>query len=970
LKHWHFTPTLDCTRAHGDDDLFLQVASVRRPSSKLVKPSPRVILVVEDTISAATPQRYGALMALVFSYQSNALVEGRHALEVYNMTTTKVRNHSLATTIMVLALCLSLSLSGILVHTPLVKAANANAWKQLPMYDGGVSILAVDPVHSSTLYATTAGGLFRSKDSGATWTAINGKFSTRPSALGITSDFSNMSCFAINPKSPSTMFAGTSEGLFRTVDGGTTWTACGTLPAQTTQPEVISIAIDPVTPTTLYVSASGHGVFRSVNNGGSWKDINSELTRNQLCWEIAVDPKTPTTVYTATQSYVCRSIDSGTTWTTRGKRFTMNEVSGFAINRLTPTTLYVIGYVNRSTKHVILRSVDGGATWKELSLLIDLTANVQLVIGSKTSSTLYVRTANSISVSTNRGDTWKTISAGLANRTVNSIAVDPKLSTTLYAGTRSGLFRSINSGASWTKVNFPVVLTGGKRVGEMIFDPKTPTTLYQSCVNGVLYSHDSAMTWHTASATSTIGSVNCIAIDPKTPTVLYACTAKEVFRSNDSGSTWTKKTTFKTGYEILRIIVDPVTPATLYVYVNGVDIPGGVYRSKDSGNHWTAINNGLDDIYRFQSLTINPVIHTTLYLSSDSYFYHSIDSGDHWTLMPIKTVPDQMDSIVALAINPANPSIMYAACTDTYYHRLLCRILRSTDGGSTWTIALNAGNALLGRDLYDIVLDPATPTTIYAAGDTGVIRSTDSGNQWADMGLHQWVTSLVVNPGTATLYACTLRGVFSYSMSSSHTLTTVASPSAGGSVVRSPDAVSYTAGTAATLTVTPATSYSFTGWSGDLSGPKNPETITMDTDKTVTASFIMNTGNIMKLTLGSKMISVDGKQVPIDASPDIFSSRTFIPIRIITEVFGGSIAWDAAQQKVTVVRNGTTLNLWIGKNAAEIDGKSVGIDTNPAVVPVISYGRTLLPLRFVAESLALDVQWDGTAHTITITAKS
>ena len=871
---------------------------------------------------------------------------------------------------MILILCLTLSLSSVLVHTAVVKAADANAWKQLPMYDGGVSILAVDPVHSSTLYATTAGGLFRSKDSGATWAAINGKFSTTPSALGITSDFSNMSCFAINPKSPSTMFAGTSEGLFRTVDGGTTWTACGTLPAQTTQPEVISIAIDPVTPTTLYVSASRHGVFRSVNNGGSWKDINSELTRNQLCWEIAVDPKTPTTVYTATQSYVCRSMDSGTTWTTRGERFALNEVSGFAIDRQTPTTLYVIGYVNRSTRHVILRSVDGGATWKELSLLLDLTANVQLVIGSKTSSTLYARLSNSISVSTNKGDAWKTISAGLANRTVNSLAVDPKLSATLYAGTSSGLFRSTNSGATWTKVNFPVAFTGGKSVGEMIVDPKTPATMYQNCVNGVLYSHDSGMTWHTASSTSTIGSVHRIAIDPKSPTILYACTAKEVFRSNNSGSTWTKKTTFKTGYEIKCIIVDPVTPATLYVYVIGVDIPGGVYRSKDSGDHWTAINNGLDDEYQFQFLTINPVIHTTLYLSGNSYFYHSIDSGDHWTLMPIKTVPNQMDSIVALAINPADPSIMYTACTDTYYHRLLCRILRSTDGGSTWTIALNAGNALLGRNLYDIVLDPATPTTIYAAGDTGVIRSTDSGDHWTETGLNQRVTSLVVNPGTATLYACTWHGVFSYNMSSSRLLTTVTSPSAGGSVVRSPDAVSYTAGTTVTLTATPATGYSFTGWSGDLSGTKNSETITMDTDKTLTASFVMSARSIMKLTIGSKMISVDGKQVPIDASPDLLGSRTFIPIRIVTEVFGGSIAWDAAEQKVTIVRNGTTLNLWIGKNAAEIDGKSVSIDTNPAVVPVISYGRTLLPLRFVSESLGLDIQWDATAHTITITQKS
>lgn len=884
------------------------------------------------------------------------------------MTTTKVRNCSLTTTVMVLALCLSLSLSGVLIRTPLVKAADANAWKQLPMYDGGVSILAVDPVHPSALYAATAGGLFRSKDSGATWAAINGKFSTTPSALGNTSDFSNMSCFAISPKSPSTMFVGTSEGLFRTIDGGTTWTACGTIPAQTAQPDVESVTIDPLTPTTLYV-ATGYGVFRSANNGGSWKDINSELTRNETCWQIAVDPKTPTTVYAVTQSYVCRSMDSGATWKALGKDFTLASASYVAIDPLTPTTLYVIGYVDRFTKHVILRSVDGGATWKALSLRIDSAANVQLVIGSKTSSTLYARVSNSISVSTNKGDTWKTISAGLANRTVNSLAVDPKLSTTLYVGTSSGLFRSTNSGATWTKVNFPVAFTGGKSVGEMIVDPKTPTTLYQNCVNGVLYSHDSAMTWHTASATSTIGSVNHIAIDPKTPTILYACTAKEVFRSNNSGSTWTKKTTFKTVYEILRIIVDPVTPATLYVYVNGADAAGGVYRSKDSGDHWTAINNGFDHKYRFQSLTINPVIHTTLYLS-DGYFYHSTDSGDHWTLMPIKMGPEGGDGVVALAINPANPSIMYAACTYTYYQQTLCRILRSIDGGSTWTVALDAGDALLGIDLYAIVLDPATPTTVYAAGDTGVIRSTDGGANWTDTGLHQGVTSLVVNPATATLYACTWHGVFSYNMSSSRTLTTMTSPSAGGSVVRSPNAVSYTVGTTITLTATPATGYSFTGWSGDLSGMKNPETITMDTDKTVTASFVMNTGSVMKLTLGSETISVDGKQVPIDAGPDIFNSRTFIPIRIVTEVFGGSIAWDAVEQKVTIVRNGTTLNLWIGKNAAEIDGKSVSIDTNPAVVPVISYGRTLLPLRFVAESLGLDIQWDGTTHTITITRKS
>src|SRR5450759_468354 len=77
LKHWHFTPTLDCIRVRSDDDLFLQVASARRPSSKLVKTSPRrYTLVVEGMIFAATSYGYHALTALVTGFQSTALVEG------------------------------------------------------------------------------------------------------------------------------------------------------------------------------------------------------------------------------------------------------------------------------------------------------------------------------------------------------------------------------------------------------------------------------------------------------------------------------------------------------------------------------------------------------------------------------------------------------------------------------------------------------------------------------------------------------------------------------------------------------------------------------------------------------------------------------------------------------------------------------------------------------------------------------
>ncbi|HWQ21879.1 MAG TPA: copper amine oxidase N-terminal domain-containing protein, partial [Clostridia bacterium] len=60
------------------------------------------------------------------------------------------------------------------------------------------------------------------------------------------------------------------------------------------------------------------------------------------------------------------------------------------------------------------------------------------------------------------------------------------------------------------------------------------------------------------------------------------------------------------------------------------------------------------------------------------------------------------------------------------------------------------------------------------------------------------------------------------------------------------------------------------------------------------------------------------------------------------------------------------LELWIGKNTAKLNGQPVVIDTNGKVVPIISDGRAFLPLRFVAEALALDVQWDAATRTVKI----
>jgi len=80
------------------------------------------------------------------------------------------------------------------------------------------------------------------------------------------------------------------------------------------------------------------------------------------------------------------------------------------------------------------------------------------------------------------------------------------------------------------------------------------------------------------------------------------------------------------------------------------------------------------------------------------------------------------------------------------------------------------------------------------------------------------------------------------------------------------------------------------------------------------------------------------------------------------------VYWDNKDRKVTIVLKDISIELWIGKNMAKVNGSYKFIDPdNPNVVPIIKEGRTMLPIRFVAENLGCDVKWDGATKTVTIT---
>jgi hypothetical protein len=236
------------------------------------------------------------------------------------------------------------------------------------------SALAINPTTPATLYAGTYnGGVFKSTDSGGSWAAAN---------TGLTNLY--VSSLAINPTTPATLFAGASQiddhgflvygEVFKSTDSGGTWVNTGLR----TPLYVSALAINPTTPTTLYAGTYS-GVFKSTDSGGTW--ANTGLTKLSV-YALAINPTTPATLYAGTYvGGVFKSTDSGGTWASTG--LTQLTVYALAINPTTPATLYA------GTYYGVFKSTDSGGTWAAVNTGLPSLTVQALALDPTGETTLY-----------------------------------------------------------------------------------------------------------------------------------------------------------------------------------------------------------------------------------------------------------------------------------------------------------------------------------------------------------------------------------------------------------------------------------------------------------------------------------------------------------------------------------------------------------------------------------------------------
>ncbi|NDL67799.1 stalk domain-containing protein [Anaerotalea alkaliphila] len=128
------------------------------------------------------------------------------------------------------------------------------------------------------------------------------------------------------------------------------------------------------------------------------------------------------------------------------------------------------------------------------------------------------------------------------------------------------------------------------------------------------------------------------------------------------------------------------------------------------------------------------------------------------------------------------------------------------------------------------------------------------------------------------------------------------------------------------------------------------------------------TATVIQLYIDSVEYYVNGQLRTMDTPPVIREGRTLLPIRHVAEPLGAAVGWEGVQRKATVTLGQRFVELWIGQNQARVNGTDQFIDDmNPSVVPLIMPpGRTMLPLRFIAEALGCQVEWDAVARMVTI----
>ncbi|HXJ64449.1 MAG TPA: hypothetical protein VNN79_11900 [Actinomycetota bacterium] len=572
-----------------------------------------------------------------------------------------------------------------------VHGGSGGHWTTSGPPGGLIGPIAVDPSRQGVVYAGASEGLFRSTDEGATWRQIG--FEEFP-----------VVALAVDPLRPRILFAA-DFALERSTDGGRTWrTVLDDI-------DVNDVVIDPLDSRFVVVVGTGgfsrNGVlFGSADGGTTWHDLTGGLPRNTRPESVALDAAHPGRLYLGTEAHgLFVSQDRGATWRRvdfgLGGRLTVRDVAvdvtGF------PHVWATVPAFSGHAPGVYRGSPNGGFS---RVLPGDMRA---LGVDIENGIVFADPVGRPIMRSFDRGETWQPAGPSYGNRDAFTIAFDPRNANVFASGL--DLLESTDLGTTWAVTEDG--LTPGREVGALAVDPGEPDVVLAGTTSGVFRSADGGALWSRSSDGLPPREVTAIAFDPAQPGVAFAgvdvragFAAKSLYRSEDDGASWSAvPSAFPRRALVNALVFDPTNAARVYAATSA-----GVLRSRDGGLHWDVRTDrstaGATDV-AVDAGDPRRVWATT----SFGGVFLSDRSGRRWSRVTGAPEADRVEA------DPSRPGVLYLGRSAGEFRTP--GLYRSTNGGVDWT-------KVFGFAVFTLRIDPAHPATIYA-GEFDLFESTDDG---------------------------------------------------------------------------------------------------------------------------------------------------------------------------------------------------------------------------------------------------
>ncbi len=657
-------------------------------------------------------------------------------------------------------------------------------WRLIGPHRGGRvnAVSGVPGVPNTFFFGSVGGGLWRSTNAGRTWLPV---FDAQPVA--------SIGAIAVAPSNPRVVYVGTGEsdmrdsigygnGVYRSTDGGTTWTHLG---LDTTR-QIGRVLVDPRNPDLVYVAALGHaygpsadrGVYRSRDGGATWQKVL--FTSDSVgAVDLAIDPANPKTVYAALWATrrppwyiyapsngpgggIFKSLDGGTTWNQLTKGLPVEGLGriGLAAAPTNPKRVYAIVDAKEGG---LFRSEDAGASWTRISGDNRIWTRgwyfEKVAVDPRNADIVYVSNT-SLYKSTDAGKSWTPIKGAPGGDDYHQLWIAPEDSNRMIVASDQGAIVTVDGAATWSSwYNQPT-----SQLYHVAADYRVPywvTGAQQDsgAVGTPSRSPHAVISMHEWTGLCAGGESGYTAPDPLHPEILFGGTVSRCSVltgvsenvSPERGQTgpfrhaWTQPLVFSSA-----------DPHALY-YANQF-----LYRTVDGGATWERISSDLTredpgvpsnldaaaaadappDRRRGVIYTIapSPVRAPVIWIGTDDGLIQlTIDGGKTWRdVTPPRLTPWSKVTMIDASHSDAGEA--YASVERHQLEDYEPYIYRTRDSGKTWQLI--AKGLPSGVYVQTVKEDPVRPGLLFAGTERAVFVSFDDGETWQSLQLNLPATSM------------------------------------------------------------------------------------------------------------------------------------------------------------------------------------------------------------------------------------